>query len=191
MLSMASGLSVPIHNDARNRDLRLPAVSRVRLPRAQHNLPPNRLVRQEPFSHGLPGDAGMAHGGSRAVSGGERGQTPSPDLPAVPASRSMGMKSPHSSDLTFPVREMEGSSHPEPLSPNEKLAPEILRGQSAEMLHHETKRRPAYFLMYIASRSSCQRFSTGARHLAPRLGLPALRRRTCRRPGHDRAGSRR
>ena len=92
MLSMASGLSVPIHNDARNRDLRLPAASRVRLPHTQHSLPPDRLVRQEPSSHGLPEDAGMAHGVSRAVSGGERGQTPSPDLPAVPASRSMGMK---------------------------------------------------------------------------------------------------
>ena len=68
MLSMASGLSVSIHNDARNRDLRLPAASRVRLPHAQHSLPPDRLVRQEPSSHGLPGDAGMAHGESRAVS---------------------------------------------------------------------------------------------------------------------------
>ena len=55
MLSMASGLSVPIHNDARSRDLRLPAVSRVRLPHAQHSLPPDRLVRQEPSSHGLLG----------------------------------------------------------------------------------------------------------------------------------------
>ena len=68
MLSMASGLSVSIHNDARNRNLRLSAVSRVRLSHAQHSLPPSRLVRQEPSSHGLPGDAGMAHGGSRAVS---------------------------------------------------------------------------------------------------------------------------
>lgn len=85
MLSMASGLSVSIHNDARNRDLRLPAVSRVRLPHAQHSLPPDRLVRQEPSSHGLPEDAEMAHGGSRAVSEGERGQTLSPALPAVPA----------------------------------------------------------------------------------------------------------
>ena len=58
MLSMASGLSVPIHNDACNRNLRLPAASRVRLPHAQHSLPPDRLVRQEPSSHGLPGDAG-------------------------------------------------------------------------------------------------------------------------------------
>lgn len=32
MLSMASGLGVPIHNDARDPDLRLPAVSRVRVP---------------------------------------------------------------------------------------------------------------------------------------------------------------
>ena len=102
MLSMASGLSVPIHNDARNRDFRLPAASRVRLPHAQHSLPPDRLVRQEPSSHRLPKDAEMAHGASRAVSGGERGQTPSPDLPAVPASRSMGMKRLPFLGLNFP-----------------------------------------------------------------------------------------
>lgn len=54
MLSMASGLSVPIHNDARNRDLRLPAASRVRLPHAQHSLPPAALYARSRPRTGFP-----------------------------------------------------------------------------------------------------------------------------------------
>lgn len=102
MLSTASGLDVPSTTTLATATF----VSRLYLacdfPTPSIAFPPDHLVRQEPFSHGLPGDAGMAHGRSRAVSGGERGQTPSSDLPAVPASRSMGMKRLPFLGLNFP-----------------------------------------------------------------------------------------
>ena len=68
MLSIASDLGVPIHNDARDRDLRLPAVSRVRLPMPSMAAPSKRKHPQEAtlcratswgcmFLHSLSGQA--------------------------------------------------------------------------------------------------------------------------------------
>ena len=101
----------PVHHGARGRDLRLPAVSRVRLPHAQQGLPPDRPVRQEPFSHGPLGDAELARDGFRAAPrrkevGGSRS-----DLPVMLASQVNRHKyASHSLDFTFCVQEMGGSS---------------------------------------------------------------------------------
>ena len=54
MLSIASDLGVPIRNDARDFDLRLPAVSHARLPHAQHGRP--LQTKRPPGRTPIPGD---------------------------------------------------------------------------------------------------------------------------------------